>query len=97
MKLTTPTDMEPTMESAFDTLSKFEEEVKKEDKGEDYYHLVIVGKQPEKIKHLVEQAYILAGWANAVCKNSSEGGERGGLCSLKLYRTLKTFQDATEG
>jgi hypothetical protein len=86
MKITTPQDMNAlTEEEIFKIISKFEEGFLLEEKGLSYYHLVISGEIPRKICDKIEEEYIKAGWSKAICKTSSENGERAGLTGLQLW------------
>lgn len=65
-------------------LHKFEEQFKKEDKNQSYYHLVITGEYPRKVLDEVIKVYEEAGWTVRSCRTSSENGERPGLTGLQL-------------
>jgi len=86
MNVTKPQDMESGISKLEEIITKFEEKFSKEEKDNDYYHLVIVGEYNRKICDKVEEIYLEAGWSDVRCRTSSENGERGGLTSLKLYK-----------
>ena len=70
-----------------EAVSKFEEQFKKDDKDQDYYHLVIVGEYNRDVCDEIKKTYIEAGWKRVNCRTSSENGERGGLTGLQLWRS----------
>lgn len=70
-----------------EAVSKFEEQFKKDDKDQDYYHLVIVGEYNRDTCNEIQKTYTEAGWKKVNCKTSSENGERGGLTGLQLWRS----------
>lgn len=87
MNLTSPEDKISNSDADLEIiLSKFEIKLNKEDNDEEYYHLVIGGELNSINKYMVEQAYLSAGWSKAICKTSSENGERPGLTGLQLWR-----------
>lgn len=70
-----------------EAVSKFEEKFVKEEKDQEYYHLVIVNEYNRQTCDEVEKIYSQAGWSKVKCTTSSEKGERGGLTGLQLYRS----------
>jgi hypothetical protein len=86
IKVTTPKDTESGISKLETVLAKFEDEFSKQEKDQDYYHLVIIGEYPRSLLNEVETTYYSAGWSNVVCNTSSENGERGGLTGLRLWR-----------
>lgn len=84
MNITTPEEMEGTDKLLEEAILKFENDFKREKKGSNYYHLLIIGEYNRKVCDKVQEYYTLAGWKNVVCKTSSENGERGGLTGLQL-------------
>ena len=68
-----------------EAVNKFEAQFKEEDKGEQYYHLVIDGEYNRKVCDQIQELYIKAGWKSVKCSTSSEKGERGGLTGLQLW------------
>lgn len=64
---------------------KFEKQLKISVKGEKYYHLVIDGEYSREACNIIESCYKKAGWTKAICKTSSEKGDREGLTGLQLY------------
>lgn len=86
MNITTPEQMTSGTSKVEEAVNKFEEAFKKEDKDEEYYHLVIRGEYNRQTCDEVEKIYKNAGWKTVKCKTSSENGERGGLTGLQLWR-----------
>ncbi len=89
MNVTSPQEMESDISRFEDAIGKFERQFVKSEKGESYYHLVIVGEYDRKTCDEVEQQYTIAGWHNVKCRTSSEAGERPGLTGLMLYKEPK--------
>jgi hypothetical protein len=85
MNVTKPSDMSNGVAKLAEAISRFEQELKTEDKDENYYHLVITGEYSEAVCDQVERKYVSAGWSNAVCSTSSKKGERSGLTGLQLW------------
>lgn len=85
MNITKPHDM-VSSKKVEEAVSKFEEQFKKEEKDQEYYHLVIVGEYRRSICDEVQKIYTDIGWNNVTCRTSSENGERGGLTGLILHR-----------
>jgi len=84
--LTTPKDMRMNPNRESDIMAEaFEKQLKISVKGEKYYHLVIDGEYSREACTIIENAYKHAGWSKAVCRTSSEKGEREGLTGLQLY------------
>jgi hypothetical protein len=84
-KVTTPAEMNVTTSQMIkDALDAFEKEIKKQTKGEHYYHLVVEGEFKRPTCDMVEKIYKDAGWTKVQCRTSSENGERGGLTGLIL-------------
>ena len=83
MKLTSPSDMEPSVEETEVALSAFEKEFEKQPRGLKYYHLVIAGELNKPTCDAVAKEYQKLGWI-AKCRTSSENGERAGLTGLIL-------------
>jgi predicted rRNA methylase YqxC with S4 and FtsJ domains len=86
MNIVTPQQMEGDLSKLDEALLKFEQEFKKEEKGQNYYHIVIVGEYDRKVLDEVARQYESAGWSVKACITSSENGERGGLTGLQLER-----------
>lgn len=84
--ITTPNQMGSGTSKLNEALQKFEAEFAKNEKDEDFYHLVIVGEYNRDVCDEIQNLYTNAGWKNVVCKTSSENGERGGLTGLRLSR-----------
>lgn len=84
--VTTPQQMESDLSKIEEAIKKFEEKWKTQEKGNDYYYLVISGEYNRLICNKIERIYSDAGWSSVICKTSSENGERPGLTSLQLYR-----------
>jgi len=73
-------------------VANFEIELGHEDKGEDYYHLVIDGELSEPLCEEITRLYKEAGWGDkTICRTSSKNGERPGLTGLHLYRGNSTI------
>lgn len=88
-EVTKPSDMsKPNHELLDEICTKFEKEFQSEEKGQNYYHLVIDGEYPRNICNSVKKVYSEAGWKNVSCKTSSENDERAGLTGLQLYRNI---------
>jgi hypothetical protein len=85
IKITTPNEMNSGISKLEEALNKFEERFSREDKDITYYHLVIDGEYNRPTCDEIKRLYKEAGWKLALCKTSSEYGERGGLTSLRLY------------
>ena len=86
MNITKPEDMTSGISKVEEAVSKFEKQLTKEEKDEQYYHLVIIGEYNRQTCDEIERIYMEAGWSKVKCKTSSENGERGGLTGLQLYR-----------
>lgn len=87
MEVTTPEKMSIDNSELLEELIKlFEEQLKESEKGRDSYSIVVYGEYPKPICNRVEEIYMEAGWKSAICKTSSENGERPGLTGLRLYR-----------
>lgn len=86
MNITTPKEMGSGTSKVAEALSKFEEQFSKEEKDQEYYHLVIIGEYNRATCDRIEEIYTEAGWVSVICRTSSENGERGGLTGLQLYR-----------
>ena len=87
MNITKPEQMTSGTSKVEEAVSKFESQMLKEDKDEQYYHLVIVGEYNRQTCDEVEKIYSEGGWVKVKCRTSSENGERGGLTGLQLWRT----------
>ena len=88
MKITSPEDMLLNVsDKVEEAVAKFEEAFKEKEveKGNNYYFLVIDKEYNRAICDEIEKLYLNAGWGNAICRPSSEGGERPGLTGLKLW------------
>lgn len=85
MNITSPKEMESS-KKPHDALIAFEDKLMEEVGGQSFYHIVIIGEYPRNICDEIERLYIEEGWQKAVCRTSSENGERGVLTGLKLYR-----------
>jgi hypothetical protein len=83
-KITTPKDMVKDISKLNEVLQKFEGAFLKKEKGESYYHIVILGEYNRAILDEVIKVYENAGWLVLSCKTSSEDGERPGLTGLQL-------------
>lgn len=86
MNVTRPEDKGDKLDKVDELIKRFEKELAKEEDGEAYYHLVVVGEYNRMVCDAVEEQYIYAGWVKVVCKTSSERGEHGGLTRLQLWR-----------
>ena len=87
MEVTTPEQMNIDDSILLkELIGLFEEELKASEKGQDSYSIVVCGEYPKHICNKVEKVYKESGWRSAVCKTSSENGERPGLTGLRLYR-----------
>ena len=86
MNITKPEQMTSGTSKLEEAVSKFEEQLEKEEKDEMYYHLVIVGEYNRQTCDEIERIYSDSGWITVKCRTSSENGERGGLTGLQLYR-----------
>jgi hypothetical protein len=86
MKVTRPEDKVDTKEKLQEAILKFEEKFEKEEGGLLGYYLIISGEYNRFICDEIEDIYLEAGWGAAICKTSSENGERGGLTGLQLWR-----------
>lgn len=86
MNATSPKEMTSGTSKIEDAISKFEEQFFKQEKDQNYYHLVISGEYNRETCDEVERVYANAGWENVRCITSSENGERGGLTGLRMYR-----------
>ena len=86
MNITKPEQMTSGTSKLEEAVSKFEEQLEKEEKDEMYYHLVIVGEYNRQTCDEIERIYSDSGWIKVKCRTSSENGERGGLTGLQLYR-----------
>ena len=87
MNITKPSEMTSGTSKFEDAVNRFEEQFKKEDKGQNYYHLVIVGEYNRDVCDEIQRTYTEAGWKKVNCRTSSENGERGGLTGLQLWRS----------
>ena len=87
MNITEPEQMTSGTSKVEEVVSKFEEQFAKDEKDQQYYHLVIIGEYNRQTCDEVERIYTEAGWSKVKCKTSSENGERGGLTGLQLYRS----------
>lgn len=86
IKVTAPKDtVSSSNEHINEVLEKFEEQFKKEQENQLYYHLVITGEYPRHICDRVEKIYKKAGWKSVTCSTSSEKNERPGLTGLQLF------------
>lgn len=84
IKVTTPQQMNALVDDhVIEAINKFEQQFLREEKGQKYYHLVIVGEYIRAVCDKVEEQYRTAGWI-AKCRTSSENGERPGLTGLIL-------------
>lgn len=86
MNITNPNEMTSETSKFEEAVSKFEKQFKKENKDENYYHLVIVGEYNREVCDEIQKIYTEAGWKKVNCRTSSENGERGGLTGLQLWR-----------
>lgn len=86
IRIIKPKDMSSGLSKLNDALMKIETEFLKQEKDQDYYHIVIVGEYTREVCDAIEKNYSDAGWKHAKCKTSSENGERPGLTGLQLYR-----------
>ncbi len=86
MNVTRPSDITSGTSKVEEALCKFEDMFKKEEKDEDYYHLVIVGEYNREVCDEIQKIYTDAGWKKVNCRTSSENGERGGLTGMQLWR-----------
>jgi len=86
IKITKPEEMMTDLTKVEGVIEEFEEKFKGENKGENYYHLVISGEYDRGVCNEVEKIYSDAGWTGVRCLTSSERGERGGLTGLILNR-----------
>jgi hypothetical protein len=86
IKVTAPQEMGGSDGKLQEVITAFEAQMKKQDKDEPYYHLVIVGEYNRQVLDKVEQIYHEAGWRITKAKTSSENGERGGLTGLQLWK-----------
>lgn len=68
-------------------IDEFEINLDSQERGKDYYHLVIAGELQREICDEIQRLYLEAGWVKVVCKTSSEDNERAGLTGLQLWRT----------
>ena len=68
-----------------DALVLFEEKLRNENDGEEYYHLIIIGEYNRQTCNEIEKIYTEAGWKDVKCRTSSENGEKPGLTGLILY------------
>ena len=87
MNITKPEQMTAGTSKVEEAVSKFEEQFAKDEKDQQYYHLVVVGEYNRQTCDAVERIYTEAGWSKVKCRTSSENGERGGLTGLQLYRS----------
>ena len=86
INITKPEQMTSGISNTKEAIGKFEAQLAKENKDENYYHLVIDGEYNRATCDEIEKLYTEAGWADVRCKTSSENDERGGLTGLQLYR-----------
>ncbi len=87
MNITKPSEMTSGTSKFEEAVNKFEEQFKKEDKDQDYYHLVIIGEYNREVCDEIQKTYTKAGWKKVYCRTSSENGERGGLTGLQLWHS----------
>lgn len=85
MKITKPEEMKADTSKLNEAVSKFEKQFAKENKGKEYYHLVIDGEHNREVCIEIQRLYIAAGWRVVVCRTSSQNGERPGLTGLQLW------------
>lgn len=86
-KVTSPNDMVDVSEGLVESLvEKFEKKFLKEDKDQEYYHLIISGEYNRKVYDEIERIYTEAGWKKVKCRSSSENKERPGMTGLQLWR-----------
>ena len=86
MNITKPEQMISGTSKVEEAVSKFEEEFKRVEKDQDYYHLVIEGEYNRQTCDEIERIYRKAGWLLVTCRTSSETNERGRLTGLQFYR-----------
>jgi hypothetical protein len=84
--IVTPQQMEGNLSKLDEALLKFEQKFNQQEKGQNYYHIVISGEYDRKVLDEVARLYESAGWSVKACRTSSENGERGGLTGLQLER-----------
>jgi hypothetical protein len=89
IKVTTPEEKKGLSEKLFkNVIESFENSFVKEPNNLNHYFLVVVrGEFDRNVCDKIQEIYLNAGWEKVICKTSSENGERGGLTSLKLWRT----------
>ena len=87
MNITKPSEMTSGTSKFEEAVSKFEEQFKKDDKDQEYYHLVIVGEYNREVCDEIQKTYSDAGWCKVKCRTSSENGDRGVLTGLQLWRS----------
>lgn len=85
MKTATPFDMSSGTSKLEEAVTLFDDMLAKEERDKNYYHVVIVGEYNREVCVAVQREYIANGWSKAICKTSSENGERGGLTGLQLF------------
>lgn len=86
MNITKPQEMTSGTSKVEEAISKFESQLAKEKKDQQYYHLIIIGDYNRQTCDEIERIYTQAGWAKVKCRTSSENGEHAGLVGLVLYR-----------
>ena len=86
MNITKSKQMTSGTSKVEEAVSKFEAQMLKEEKDEQYYHLVIVGEYNRQTCDEIEKIYSDGGWTKVKCRTSSENGERCGLTGLQLWR-----------
>lgn len=90
--VTTPDTMKSKIEEHVTKMvSEFESKFRNELKDRDYYHVVITGEYPREACDQVQSIYKEAGWAETLCKTSSENGERPGLTGLQVWRSKEAL------
>lgn len=93
--VTTPEGMKSRIEEHVTKMvSEFESKFRNELKDRDYYHVVITGEYPREACDQVQSIYKEAGWAEALCKTSSENGERPGLTGLQVWRNKEAVLES---
>ena len=85
IKLTSPEDMAPDLSELEKAIKVFEDKFKDEPKGQPHYHLIYDGELNKEVCSKIASMYMKAGWRTAICKTSSDNGERPGLTGLQLY------------
>lgn len=88
MKVTKPEEMASDLSQLEDAINEFEALLKREIKGQDYYHIVLAKELNKETCIEIASIYRKAGWPKVFCKTSSENGERPGLTGLELYKNI---------